>query len=67
MCSIYCSCASIWIVDTRHTVTSLEDIKNILDIYTLEEVIELNDASVEDVLFFLVEERMLELPDPEPL
>lgn len=45
----------------------IEQIENILQTYSLEEIFELNDLTEEDVLFFLVKEEFLTLPEPEPL
>ena len=45
----------------------LEDIENILQTYTLEEILEINDLSQEDLLYFLVEHDYVELPNPRPL
>lgn len=39
----------------------------ILETYSLEDLLELNDLSVEDALEFLVEEGFLELPEITPL
>lgn len=39
----------------------------ILQTYTLSEIIELNDTTEEDVLEYLVEQRILELPEIQPL
>lgn len=46
---------------------NIEKIEDILQAYSLEEILELNDLSAADVLYFLVEEEFLELPNPEPL
>ena len=45
----------------------LEEIEHLLDTYTLEEIIEYNDLTEADVLFFLVRHRFLELPEIKPL
>lgn len=39
----------------------------ILDTYTLEDLLELNDKTPEDCLEFLVEEAFITLPDIQPL
>lgn len=41
--------------------------RKILETYTLEELLEVNDLTEEDVLEFLVEEGYLELPEVLPL
>lgn len=46
---------------------SITDIENILDIYTIEEILEQNDLTVADALEFLSEQEFLELPDPRPV
>ncbi len=40
---------------------------NILETYTLEEILELNDKTTEDCLEFLVEEGFIKLPSIKPL
>ncbi len=40
---------------------------NILETYTLEEILELNDKTTEDCLEFLVEEGFVRLPSIKPL
>ncbi len=40
---------------------------NILETYTLEEILELNDKTAEDCLEFLVEEGFVKLPSIKPL
>jgi len=45
-----------------------KEAENILDIYSLEEILELNDCTIEDVLCFLVDEEfIITLPDPNLL
>ncbi len=39
----------------------------LLEVYTLEELLELNDKTEEDCLEFLVEENFIELPKIKPL
>ena len=39
----------------------------ILDVYSLEQILELNDMTTEDCLEFLVEEEFIRLPDIKPL
>jgi hypothetical protein len=39
----------------------------VLDTYTLEEILELNDKTSEDCLEFLVEEGYIDLPSIKPL
>lgn len=41
--------------------------EDILQTYTLEELMELNDLSEADVLDFLLEAGLIQLPDPAPL
>jgi len=42
-------------------------IENILEIYSLEEILELNDYTLEDALYYLVENEFVTLPTPEPV
>jgi hypothetical protein len=46
---------------------NIEYISNILQTYSFEEILELNDLTEEDTLLYLVEQEFLELPEPEPL
>lgn len=39
----------------------------VLDVYTLEQILELNDKTTEDCLEYLVEEGYVELPRVKPL
>jgi len=39
----------------------------VLEVYTIEEVLELNDLTVEDCLIYLVEAGYLSLPEIKPL
>lgn len=48
----------------RSTLTFLEEV---LQTYSLEEIIELNDRTEAEVLHFLVSSEYLYLPDPLPL
>ena len=43
------------------------EIEGVLDCYTLEEILEYNDLSLQDALLFLVEQEFLELPKYRPL
>lgn len=45
----------------------MTEIENILQAYTLEEILELNELTEEDVLLILVEQNIITLPDPKPL
>lgn len=45
----------------------LSDIENILLTYSLEEILELNDLTESDVLYFCVQQDFIQLPEPEPL
>lgn len=44
-----------------------DEVKGILETYTLEEILEYNDLSMEDALQFMVDEEFLELPRIKPL
>jgi hypothetical protein len=46
---------------------TITDIEKVLQTYTLEEILQLNDLEEIDVLYFLVEEKFLTLPLPNPL
>ncbi len=40
---------------------------DLLETYTIEDILELNDLTAEDCLEFLVEEGFVELPEVKPL
>lgn len=44
-----------------------EEAEHILDTYTLEEILELNELTLVDALLFLVKEEFIELPEPLPV
>lgn len=48
-------------------MTTYREIEKILQTYTFQEVLEINELTEEDVLLFLVEEEFLELPEPKPI
>ncbi len=48
----------------RPTTVSLA---TLLEVYTLEELLELNDKTEEECLEFLVEEKFIKLPNIKPL
>jgi len=43
------------------------DYNGVLEVYTLEEIFEQNDLTPEEVLQFLVEQKIIDLPNPTPL
>jgi len=45
----------------------LSEAENILETYTFEEILDHNDLTEADVLCFLIEEELAELPEPLPL
>lgn len=45
----------------------LSEAENILETYTLEEILDQNDLSEADVLCLLLEHELVELPEPLPL
>ena len=44
-----------------------KEVENILSIYTLESILEYNDLTEVDVLYFLVQQNFIEVPNPRPL
>lgn len=46
---------------------TLNYIGKVLQTYSFEEILELNELTEEDVLLFLVEEEFLQLPNPKPV
>jgi hypothetical protein len=45
----------------------LTDYAALLDVYTLEEILELNDMTTEELLIYLVEEKIISLPEIQPI
>lgn len=45
----------------------VEYVEHLLETYTLEEILELNDLTLADVLYMLHKNGDIELPNPEPL
>lgn len=45
----------------------MTDYNSILDCYSLEEILELNDITLEEALTFLHEEKFIKLPENLPL
>lgn len=45
----------------------MTDYAAILDVYSIEDILELNDLTTEDLLIYLVEEGFLSLPNVKPL
>lgn len=46
---------------------NLRNINNLLDTYSFEEILELNELTEADALLFLVEEELVVLPDIKPV
>lgn len=46
---------------------TIEDIERILETYSLEDILEINEVQESDLLYFLMTEGYLKLPEPEPL
>jgi hypothetical protein len=46
---------------------NIQKIESILEVYTIEDILELNDLTVADALLLLHEENIIVLPDPKPL
>lgn len=45
----------------------LFEAESILEIYTLEEILDFNDLTEADALIFMVKEEFVDLPEPQPL
>lgn len=43
-----------------------EEIEKVLQTYSLDDILELNELTDTDVLYFLVEEEFVTLPNPKP-
>ena len=46
---------------------SYKEIEKVLQTYTLEEILEHNEITEEELLYILIEEHILELPAPKPI
>lgn len=47
---------------------NIEELESMLDTYSLEEILELNDLTMPDALEFMIEEDFIrELPNPRPV
>jgi len=51
----------------RQTDLSLVDCAKILEVYTLEEIFEINEIPEEEVLLFLLEQKFIRLPEVLPV
>lgn len=49
------------------SIRHISEYSAILDTYSIEDILELNDLTTEDLLEFLVEEGFVKLPDIRPL
>ena len=45
----------------------MTDYAAILDCYSIEDILELNDMTAEELLIYLVEEKVISLPEVTPL
>lgn len=45
----------------------IDKVESILETYSLDEILEINEVTQEDTLLFLVEQEFVKLPNPEPL
>lgn len=48
-------------------MVTLNQIEKVLKTYSLEEIIELNNLTEDDVLYFLIEQNFVSLPSPMPV
>lgn len=48
-------------------MAQLSKVENALQTYSFEEILEQNELTEEEVLYFLVEQDFVKLPSPEPL
>lgn len=46
---------------------AITDYAAILDVYSIEELLELNDLTTEELLIFLITEKFIDLPEIQPL
>jgi hypothetical protein len=49
------------------THVNFKEVESILTVYTLEDILVYNELTEEDVLYFLIEEEFLELPEIKPI
>ena len=62
----YSSCYR-YLVRIRNILERLTYVSKYLETYSLEDIIQLNDLTEEEVLLFLVEQEIIKLPDPHPV
>jgi hypothetical protein len=43
------------------------EVEKLLQTYTLEEILEINEITEEEALYFLLKEKFLKVPNPEPI
>jgi hypothetical protein len=43
------------------------EVEKLLQTYTLEEILEINEITEEEVLYFLLQHKFLKVPNPEPI
>jgi hypothetical protein len=43
------------------------EVEKLLQTYTLEEILEINEITEEEVLYFLLKMKFLKVPNPEPI
>lgn len=48
-------------------VIELDEVEDYLETYSLEEILELNDRTEAETLYFLVDKQFVNLPNPRPL
>jgi len=51
----------------RNELLLRERIERVLDVYSLDDIFDYNDVTIEDILVFLYFEYGLKFPDKEPL
>lgn len=48
-------------------MTDYTEVEHLLGTYTLDEILELNEITEEELLYFLLEEKFVDIPDPRPI
>jgi hypothetical protein len=52
---------------SQRAITTINDVENVLKVYSLEDIFHMNEVEECDVLYFLVQEEFVHLPTPRPL
>lgn len=63
----FMGCANRYYHCWNALLVSFVQIERVLQTYTLDEVLELNELTEADALYFMTEQKFVTLPNPKPL